>query len=88
MKMEDDELSNDYIVDCNLCGKTMLLSQFDEHVKKCLLCKALEQKAKDSGKNITYEEFMRMPYEKLDNAYGKMFERKITPKEVAEQMKG
>lgn len=86
--MEDEDLSKDYIVDCNLCGKTMLLSQFEEHHKKCLLCKALETKAKDSGKDITYEEFMRMPYEKLDNAYGKLFARKVNTEEIAEQLRG
>lgn len=85
---EKAEAEEDYIVDCNLCGKTMLLSQFEEHSKKCLLCKALETKAKDSGKDITYEEFMRMPYEKLDNTYGKLFARKVKAEEIAEQLRG
>lgn len=83
---EKAEAEADYIVDCNLCGKTMLLSQFEEHHKKCLLCKSLELIAKKKNKNITYEELMRMPYEKLDNAYGKLFEKRLTSKEILEKI--
>ena len=46
-----------------------------------------ETKAKESGKNITYEEFMRMSYEKLDNAYGKMFNKKVTKAEMLKSIK-
>ena len=76
----------DYIIDCNLCGKTMLYSNFEEHHKKCLLCKALETKAKEMKKDLTYEDFMRIDYEKLNKGYGHLFEHKLTNKEILERM--
>ena len=83
---EKEQVEKDYIIDCNLCGKTILYSNYEEHYKKCLLCKALELKAQESNKDLHYNDFTRIPYEKLNSGYGHLFEHKLTTKEMLERI--
>ena len=61
-------------------------SNYEEHYRKCLLCKALESKAQESNKDLHYNDFERIPYEKLNSGYGHLFEHKLTTKEMLERI--
>lgn len=75
-KRESDPL--DYIIRCDICGKEMSLKHYEtKHRDKCLLISALISKAKQSGREVSYEEFDRLSYEELDRKFGKMFEGKF-----------
>ncbi len=73
---QKEKLKNDYLIDCNLCHKTMLLSEYNStHYKKCLLIKALIRKLAKEGTKVTYQDLDNYSYERLDKLYDKYLEK-------------
>ncbi len=71
-----EKLKNDYLIDCNLCHKTMLLNEYNStHYKKCLLIKALIRKLSKEGTKVTYQDLDNYSYERLDKLYDKYYEK-------------
>ena len=65
--------SQEYVVDCNLCGRTMTLSEYNAHYEICLSVKALQKWIKEKkGTEVTYEELAnldRITFEKVYKKY-------------------
>ncbi len=54
---EKERMGKDYIIYCNLCGKEMYLSTYDnEHYDKCLMIKTLIPILKEKGNEVTYDD--------------------------------
>lgn len=54
---EKEKIGKDYIIYCNLCGKEMYLSTYDnEHYDKCLMIKTLIPILKKQGNEVTYDD--------------------------------
>lgn len=69
---EKSKYKNDYIIRCNLCGKEMTLTEYDNtHYRKCLLIKALIPLLKSKGEDVTYEMLDEYDYLKLDKVWEK-----------------
>lgn len=69
---EKKRYTGDFIVDCNLCGKTMTLEEYDkEHYKKCLLIKSLIPILKARGEDVDYNKLDEYNYETLDRVWDK-----------------
>ena len=69
---EKETYENDYIIRCNLCGKEMPLSEYDNrHYKKCLLIKALIPVLRERGEDVDYETLDEYDYFKLDKVWEK-----------------
>lgn len=64
--------TTDILIDCNLCHKTMRLSEYNNtHFKKCLLIKTLIPILKRKGNDVTYEALNEYDYTVLDKLYEK-----------------
>lgn len=57
------------LVDCNLCHKTMLLSEYDSHYGRCLTIASLLRIYRDKGETISYEELNTFTTERLNKFY-------------------
>ena len=69
---EKKRYTGDFIIDCNLCGKTMTLEEYDkEHYKKCLLIKSLIPILKARGEDVDYNKLDEYNYETLDRVWDK-----------------
>lgn len=69
---EKKRYTGDFIVDCNLCGKTMTLEEYNNiHYKKCLLIKSLIPILKERGEDVDYETLDEYDYETLDKVWDK-----------------
>ncbi len=65
-----ERFKNDYLIDCNLCHKTMFLSEYDNtHHRKCLLIKTIIKDYKKKNQNIAYEELDKFSFEELDKRF-------------------
>lgn len=61
---------NDYIIRCNLCGKEMGLSHYDNvHYERCLLIKSLVKVLEDRGEHTSYEELEKYDTATLDKVW-------------------
>ena len=64
---EKERASNEYIIRCNLCGKEMYLSDYDNfHYERCLMIKALVPILKEKDKDINYEMLSKYDTKTLD----------------------
>ncbi len=63
---QKEKLKNDYLIDCNLCHKTMLLSEYDSHYSKCLKVKAVLLLLRKKGQVIEYDELSRYDIKTLE----------------------
>lgn len=54
------------LVDCNLCHKTMLLSEYDSHYGKCLKVKTVLLILRKKGKVIEYDELFQYDIKKIE----------------------
>lgn len=54
------------LIDCNLCHKTMLLSEYDSHYSKCLKVKAVLLLLRKKGQVIEYDELSRYDIKTLE----------------------
>lgn len=74
---EEKKLSSkEYIVDCNLCGRTMTLSEYNAHYGICLEIKALQKWIKEKkGQEPTYEVLASLNRETFEKVY-KKYEKK------------
>lgn len=69
---QKEKLKNDILIDCNLCHKTMRLSEYNNtHFKKCLLIKTLIPILQKKGNDVTYEVLNEYDYTTLDKLYEK-----------------
>lgn len=69
---EKKRYTGDFIINCNLCGKEMTLSEYDnEHYGKCLLIKSLLPILKAKGEDVSYEILDEYDYETLDKVWDK-----------------
>ena len=76
LKTHDEKRKNikDYIIGCDLCGKEMRMSVYDDsHRRKCLMIQAIICKGKEYGKKIGYEELDKYSYNELDRRFGNLF---------------
>lgn len=64
-----EKLKNDYLVDCNLCHKTMFLSQYNNHYGRCLTITSLVKIYRDKGETMSYEELNTFTTERLNKFY-------------------
>lgn len=69
---EKKRYTGNFIINCNLCGKEMTLSEYDnEHYGKCLLIKSLLPILKARGEDVSYETLNEYDYETLDKVWDK-----------------
>lgn len=66
--------SIDYLVDCNLCQRTMRLSEYNNHYDKCLSIKCLLTRLKKQGQEVAYEELEDL-YDSKRNTYDRVYEK-------------
>lgn len=59
---------DNYLIDCNLCHRTMTLKQYDDHYGKCLSIRYLMKKIG----NVSYEELEDL-YDKDKETYDKVY---------------
>lgn len=77
LKTSEEKLkpSIDYLVDCNLCHRTMRLSEYDNHYSKCSSINYLLRMLKKANKEVAYEELEdlydtnRTTFEQVYNKY-------------------
>jgi len=62
---------DDYIVNCNLCGRSMSLKEYDSHYDKCLSIEYLLHQGKEKGENITREDLENCRADVLNRLYEK-----------------
>lgn len=64
--------SEDYLIDCNLCGRTMTLSEHDKHYSKCSSIKYLQMRIKnETGNVISYDELDSLN----ENTFNRVYEK-------------
>lgn len=74
LKTEEEKMKaqNDYLIRCNLCGKEMYLSTYDnEHYSKCLLIHTLIPVLTERGEKVNYDILDEYDYNTLDKIYMK-----------------
>lgn len=63
---------NDYIIDCNLCGKTMPLSYYNNHhYDRCSSIIYLINLFKEKGQKVSYEQLSELSDDKFNAIYEK-----------------
>lgn len=62
---------DDYIVNCNLCGRQMTLKEYDNHYDRCLSIEYLVNISKQKGQDITRKEIENCKEEVLNKLYEK-----------------
>lgn len=73
---EKARTSNEYIVNCNLCGKAMTLPDYDSHYDTCLSIKALQKWIKEQkGTEVSYKELADLDRNTFEKVY-KKYEKK------------
>lgn len=68
---EKEKYKGEHIIYCNLCGKEMYYSQYDEHYGKCLLIKALIPILKRNGEDVDYDILNEYDFATLDKVWDK-----------------
>lgn len=64
---EKERMGNDYIIYCNLCGREMYLSDYNnEHYEKCLTIKTLLPILQERGEDVDYETLESYDQKTLD----------------------
>ena len=62
---------DDYIVNCNLCGREMSLKEYDNHYDRCLSITYLLSQAKQKGEDITRKDLENCREDVLNRLYEK-----------------
>ena len=73
LKKSDEKLKPaiDYVIDCNLCGKTVKLSDYSKHYEKCSSIKYLVKIMNEKGFKVEYSDLAAIDSKKFDLLYGK-----------------
>lgn len=70
-QQQKEKLKNDYLIDCNLCHKTMTLSEYDSHYSKCLKIRSVMTILKRKGQAVEYDELFRYDIDTLEKFLNK-----------------
>lgn len=68
---EKNITTTDYLIDCNLCHKTITLSEYDNHYSKCLKIRSVMTILKRKGQVVEYDELFRYDIETLEKFLNK-----------------
>lgn len=80
LKTPEEKARNnqEYVVDCNLCGRAMTLSEYDAHYGLCLSIKALQKWIKESNDTeVSYEELANLDRNTFERVYQKYCKREV-----------
>lgn len=75
---EKIQRNTNYIVNCNLCGQEITLTDYDMHYDKCLSIKALQKWIKESnGTEVNYEELASLDRNTFERVYQKYLKNEL-----------
>lgn len=69
---QEEIKTTDYLIRCNLCGKEMLLSQYEnKHFDRCSSTRYLINILKNQGTEVSYEELANLDERTFQRVYSK-----------------
>lgn len=72
---QKEKAETDFLIRCDLCGKEMYLSEYEnQHRKKCLHIKTLIPILQEKGENVSYEILDEYDYETINKLVNKYLE--------------